>query len=127
MTAQTGETCKSRVEEIKGWFDSLPEGVAEMEVDISHQHFEVVVTIRPLLNPDAAGYEIGFVASNYDVWLVDARGEFQGGYTDNRCRDDSPIDYCQAIVSGGLTVTEYRREGRRVILRHEQDLGPKAW
>ncbi len=119
MTAQTGETCKSRVEEIKGWFDSLPEGTVEIEIDNSHQHYEVVVTIRPLLNPDAAGFEIGFVAGEYDVWLTDTRGEFRGGYTENRCRDDSPVDYCRAIASGGLTVMEYRRESRRVILRHE--------
>jgi hypothetical protein len=119
MTAQPGDTCESRIEEVRRWFESLPEGVAEMEIDSSHQHYEVVVTIRPLLHPDAAGFEIGFVAGDYDVWLTDGRGESRGGYMDNRCRDASPVGYCEAIASGGLTVTEYRREGRRVILRHE--------
>ena len=111
--------CASRVEEVRRWYESLPDGTAEMEVDNSHRYYEVVVAVRPLLDPDASGFEIGFVAGDYDVWLTDARGEFQGGYTKNRCRDDSPVDYCRAIASGGLTVTEYRREGRRVILRHE--------
>jgi hypothetical protein len=117
--AEPVNECTSRVEEVTRWFHSLPRGVAEVELDTSHPHYEVVIAIRPLLNTDAAGFEIGFVAWQYDVWLTDEQGEFRGGYTDNRCRDDPPVDYCRAIASGGVTVTEYLREGRRVILRHE--------
>ena len=98
-----------------------------MEIDISHEQYKMVAAIRPLLRPEAARFEIGFVAGEYageyNVWLLDARGEGLGGYTENSCRDGSPVDYCRAIAAGNLTVTKYLRGGRRAILRHELRMG----
>ncbi len=45
------DRCKHRIEEVGQWLESLPEDVAEMEVETSHEAYSTWLTIRPLLNP----------------------------------------------------------------------------
>ncbi len=61
MTKGHGE-CRQQIEDVRRWLESLAQGVAEREIDDYHRHYDVVLTIRPRLNPDGASFELGFVA-----------------------------------------------------------------
>ncbi|MDP9351790.1 MAG: hypothetical protein M3P51_09670 [Chloroflexota bacterium] len=111
-TGLDGE-CDQRVEELERWFGSLPEGVAEMEVIAPHPAYPVWVQIRPLLEPHAAAIGVGFVADVFDVHAG------YGAWDYNKCSDDSAVDYCRAISSGGMTEVEQLWRGRVVNVRRE--------
>ncbi len=42
--------CRRGLEEVRPWFESLPEGVAEMETSELQEQGVLVVGIRPILN-----------------------------------------------------------------------------
>ncbi len=105
MTTDLSANCTERFEELSKWFESLPPGVAKMEIVSSPKRYPLEVEIKPLLNPEAASILIGIDRAVFDVWAG-------GAYlSDIACSERSPADYCQSIVSGGLTETEYMWAG----------------
>ncbi len=105
------DQCRRRLEEVRQWFESLPEGVAEMETSELQEQGVLVVGIRPILNPHATKFWLHFLDGEFHVGT-----EGGGRFPEVPC-SDSAVDYCRGIVVGDLTLTEYHRKGRVVQLR----------
>ncbi len=88
----------SRLADVRTWFDSLPEGTAEME--LTEQDDATMVLIRPLRTPDAADIWIRIDKTSGFVYL--GAGEVFR-VDDLVWETDIPIGaVCRAIASGGL-------------------------
>ncbi len=112
MTVELSINCTQRLEEVKQWFGSLPEGVAEMRIETLPRYGVTIVWIRPLLQPEAAPFQVSLLVD--DQFHVTAGRE--GDWREIPC-SYSPVDYCRAIVSGGLTDVERLWRGRVVSTR----------
>ncbi len=98
------------------WFGSLPEGVAELEIDTAHEHYDALVRVQPLLNPAAAPFEIGLRREEFDMWV----GYY--GFPEIPCAEISPVEYCRSIARDGMVTVEQRLLGRAVNLRTQLHL-----
>ncbi len=107
------DRCRHRIEEVGQWLESLPEDVAEMEVETSHEAYSTWLTIRPLLNPHAAIVHVGVSGDMFDIHTG------HRSLTYYKCTEDSAADYVQAVVTGGLTDVEWLWKGQRVKVRKE--------
>lgn len=91
---------------VKKWFETLPEGLAEMNIGPHDLYPSAMtqITIRPLRNPDAASIEIGFQGEG--DWLVyfSAGSDERGGFsiTTEFWPDMPLVEMCRAVVLGGL-------------------------
>ncbi len=107
---------------VQEWFETLPEGLAEMKVG-PHDIYPSSMTqinIRPLRNPDAAIIEIGF--NGEGAWLVyfaAASGERGGFSITTEYWPDMPlVEVCKAVVAGGLVREVRLWRGREVRARY---------
>lgn len=118
MTIDLGDKCRQRLEEVKQWFESLPEGVAEIEERLLPDVGVIILTIRPLINPDATEFGVHFLDDEFHIG-TDTPHE---GFREIPCTY-SAVEYCRAIVSGELTIRQQLWKGivvsERIELQNE--------
>lgn len=111
MEAELSADCARQLDEVRRWFGSLPRGAAEMDIGTLREYGVTTVKVRPLLEPDAAVFEVSFLEDGFHVYA----GR-EGEWREIPC-SHSPVDYCRAIASGGLTDIEHLWRGRAVSAR----------
>jgi hypothetical protein len=124
VTVEMGDECNRRLEEVERWASSLPPEVIGME-RVTLEEGVTVLAFSPLRNPKAALFDLHFLPTEFHVHAGRGTERIDSLYSDWRelpC-SESPLEYCEAIVSGGLTETEYVRQGKVVKLRTELRLG----
>ncbi|MEJ7652756.1 MAG: hypothetical protein WKH64_05140 [Chloroflexia bacterium] len=123
------------LQEVKQWFECLPPQVAEMSITSPHENYQSLVHIRPL-SPGGAPFTVGVIQDRFDVHA----GRFFSATKLLRLME-SPLDYCNAVVSGGLSEvvciesgvivdwqTELQMQGRKIRRRSSSQSPPaRAW
>lgn len=89
MTVELSDQCRQRLEEVQEWFASLPEGVAAMEVKHLQDVGVIILTIRPLLNPDAVEFAVHFLDEEFHI----GSDTPHPGFREIPCTY-SAVDYC---------------------------------
>ncbi len=106
---QTNGACDERAAEIEAWFESLPEGVAEISTAGSPSSGGRIFEIAPIDNLAAARMRIELGSGGFSVR---AGQRFWAPGMD--CSRESPVPYCQALAEGELTEWELLRKGEVV-------------
>ena len=115
-----GDSCAPTVHEIKEWFDTIPQGFAELRMLDTAPDGERVLELVPLRNLAAAHVRIEIGA---DTFAVRAGQRFLA--PGRSCSAESPTAYCQAIVAGKLTETALLRKGEAIGWKTELLVGTK--